>query len=134
MTIQSDKDTLESRMEIQIREASKINLTQRSTTRRQSRIVENVFTDTHIEWIQSLQECDSLHLKVWLRRFKIPVNKVVSLLRFKAKEHLGRVGDVALALPSYCYHIASSVLLYLTKRPIILQEQVGSRAILKDRQ
>ena len=43
------------------------------------------------------------------------MNKVVTLLRFWAKGHLGRAGDAVLALPPYCYYIASSVSEYLKK-------------------
>lgn len=55
-------------------------------------------------------------LKCGFYGFKIAVNKGVTLQRFPAKGHLRRAGDVFLALPPYCYYIASSVLLILKKR------------------
>lgn len=49
-------------------------------------------------------------LKCGFDGFKIAVNKVVTFQRFLAKGHLRRAGDVVLALPPYCYYIASKSL------------------------
>ena len=57
-------------------------------------------------------------LKCGFDGFKIAVNKGVTLQRFPAKGHLRRAGDVVLALPPYCYYIASSVLLILSREEL----------------
>lgn len=61
--------------------------------------------------------------------FKIAVNKGVTIQRFPPKGNLWRAGDVVLALPPYCYYIASSVLLILKKTQRL---QRGSRQCSKN--
>ena len=77
-------------------------------------------------------------LKMWLRRCKTRSEQSCYTQKV-SRERTSSSDVVLLALPPYCYYIASSVLLYLrknatitTRKPTIFQEYFGSQIILKD--